>query len=426
MKVLFLCNHTNAVHSGGHQRLRHLLKAIAAVGEVTLVYPIAPPLTDPDLESLRPFCKQMYTFPLSTLAYQRDPCLPLPLFWAVHKLRYMHPLDSALMQHMRSAEANALVADICSQQFDVIWCQRMSSIQMLPPSHGARVIVDLDDLEHRKLHAQLALWKDPPYMIPLYWFEFFKLKKLERSLRKLPYEFAVCSEMDRKAIRQDATAWVIPNGVDLPAERGSSEPGETEPILLFVGLMSYEPNADAALFFAQRVFPLIQRDVPGAKFLIVGRDPTPPVRQLHDGKSIYVTGTVPDVSDYLLKSSVVVVPLRFGGGTRIKILEALAHRKAVVSTTIGAEGIEAKPGTHLLLADSPEDLARSCTLALKDHSLRNRLGEEGFELVRDRYQWKGIERLIGDIVRGGALAAPRRLGAGPWASARQEAAQEGQ
>jgi glycosyltransferase involved in cell wall biosynthesis len=404
MKVLFLCNHTSAIHSGSHQRLRHLLKAIAAVGELTLVYPIAPPLTDPDVEALQPFCKKIYTFPLASLAYQRDPCLPRPLFWTKHKLRYLHPVDSALMQQMRSEEANALVAGICSQRFDLIWCQKLSSIQMLPPSPGARVIVDLDDVEHRKLHAQLELWKDPPHMLPLYWFEFFKLKKLERSLRKLPYEFAVCSEIDRKVIGRDASAWVIPNGIDIPAAPASSDPDKSDPTLLFVGLMSYEPNADAALFFAQRVLPLIQRQVPAVKFLIVGRDPTLPIRQLHNGKSIFVTGTVPDVSEYLLKSSVVVVPLRFGGGTRIKILEALAHRKAVVSTTIGAEGIEAQPGKHLLRADSAEDFAQACTLALKDRCLRNRLGEAGFELVRDRYQWKGIERMIGEIVLGRAVA----------------------
>lgn len=404
MKVLFLCNHTSAIHSGSHQRLRHLLKGIAAVGEVTLVYPIAPPTTDADLEALQPFCKQIFTFPLASLAYQRDPCLPGPLFWTKHKLRYLHPVESAFMQQMRSMEANTLVGDICSQRFDLIWCQRLSSIQMLPPSPGTRVIVDLDDVEHRKLHAQLELRKDPPHMMPLYWFEFLKLKKLECSLRKLPYEFAVCSEIDRRAIGQGASAWVIPNGIDIPVSRGSRESDQTDPILLFVGLMSYEPNVDAALFFAQRVLPLIQRHVPTVKFLIVGKDPTPEIRRLDNGQSVFVTGTVPEVSDYLLKSTVAVVPIRFGGGTRIKILEAMAHRKAIVSTTIGAEGIEAQPGKHLLVADSPEDFAQACTLLLKDDCLRNRLSEEGFKLVRDRYQWRGIERMIGEIVLGHAVA----------------------
>jgi glycosyltransferase involved in cell wall biosynthesis len=113
---------------------------------------------------------------------------------------------------------------------------------------------------------------------------------------------------------------------------------------------------------------------------------------------VFVTGAVQEVADYLRSASAVVVPIRFGGGTRIKILEALAHGKAVVSTTVGAEGIEVESGKHLLLADSPEDLAKACALLLKDSGLRSRLGEQGFCLVQDRYQWKSIERTVEEIV----------------------------
>ncbi len=246
-------------------------------------------------------------------------------------------------------------------------------------------------------------------MIPLQWFEYFKLRKLEHSLHELPYEFGVCSRIDRDDLGRNTKVWVIPNGVDLPARPARKEKENTEPVLVFVGLMSYEPNADAAQFFVQRVLPLLQREVPNIKFLIVGRDPTPAVRQLHDGKSVFVTGTVPDVAEYLLSASVVVVPIRFGGGTRVKILEALAHRKAIVSTTMGAEGIEVQSGKHLLLADSPEDFAKACTRLLKDAALCSRLGEEGFNLVRDCYQWKRIEGMIEDIVLGRAASPPRVL-----------------
>ena len=409
MKVLFLCNNVNALNSGGHQRLSHLLKAIAAVSEITLVYPITHNAIGPDVQALRPFCKKVYTFPLESLAYQRDPLLPGPIFWTWHKLRYLHPVASAFMQQMRSENANAVVAGIGSQRFDLIWCQRISSIQMLPRSPRSRVIVDLDDLEHRKLRNRLQLRKDPPHMIPLQWFEYFKLRKLEHSLHELPYEFGVCSQIDRDDLGRNTKVWVIPNGVDLPARPARKEKENTEPVLVFVGLMSYEPNADAAQFFVQRVLPLLQREVPNIKFLIVGRDPTPAVRQLHDGKSVFVTGTVPDVAEYLLSASVVVVPIRFGGGTRVKILEALAHRKAIVSTTMGAEGIEVQSGKHLLLADSPEDFAKACTRLLKDAALCSRLGEEGFNLVRDCYQWKRIEGMIEDIVLGRAASPPRVL-----------------
>ena len=354
MRVLFLCNLPRDVNSGGHRRLSHVLKGVAGTAEVTLVYPTIDHTISSDLEAVRPYCKHVYTFPFESLAYQQDSRLPVPFFWAMHKLRYLHPATPALMQQLRTTEGNALVADLCSQHFDLIWGQRISSLQMLPFATASRVIIDLDDLEHRSLRSRLRLWKDPPHMVPLQWFEFLKLRRLERSLYELPYEFAVCSETDREAVGTRAKVWVIPNGIDLPTGPKCLRKQNSEPVLVLVGHMSYEPNADGAIFFARRVLPLIQRDVPEVKFLVVGADPPPSVRQLHNGKSVFVTGTVPAVADYLDTASVVVAPIRFGGGTRIKILEALAHRKALVSTTMGAEGIEVQSGKNLLLADSPQ------------------------------------------------------------------------
>jgi polysaccharide biosynthesis protein PslH len=409
MKVLFLCGLPYAVDSGGHQRLRHLLKGLASVGEITLVYPITGSAIGPDLDALRPFCKQVYTFPFESLAYQRDSRLPQPLYWFKHKLRYFHPVTPAAIQQLRSPRARALTAELCSQRFDLIWGQRISSLHMLPRPVTSRVIIDLDDLEHRSLRSRLALRKDPPHMIPLHWFEYFKLRRLEQSLSALPYEFAVCSEPDRKVVGANANVWVIPNGIELPAQKKHLQDENSTPVLLFLGYMAYEPNTDAALFFAKRVLPLIQRGIPRVKFLVVGKDPPPSVCRLNDGKSVVVTGTVPEVADYLSSATVVVVPIRFGGGTRIKILEALAHRKAIVSTTKGAEGIDVQPGRHLLLADSPEDLAKSCTRLLRDSGLRTQLGEDGFCLVRDHYQWECIERLIGDIAVGRAVPHLREL-----------------
>ena len=409
MRVLFLCNLPSAVNSGGHQRLSHLLKGLAAAGEITLVYPTTGGITGPDLDALRPFCKHVYTFPFESLAYQRDSRLPKPFYWIKHKLRYLHPVMPALMQRLRSTEANALVARLCLQKFDLIWGQRISSIQMLPSSLTSRVIIDLDDLEHRSLRSRLLLWKDPPHMIPLNWFEFLKLRRLECSLHELPYEFLVCSEGDREVIGTGVKTWTIPNGIDLPKAPTCLRGENSAPVLLFLGYMAYEPNADGAIFFAQRVLPLIRRDIPDVKFLVVGRDPTSSVSQLHDGKSVFVTGAVPDVTDYLGSSAVVVVPIRFGGGTRIKILEALAHRKAVVSTTKGAEGIAVQSGKHLLIADSPEGFAKACTRLLNDVNLRDQFGDEGFRLIQDRYEWKSIERMIGNIVLGGVAPASGEL-----------------
>ncbi|MGA8871633.1 MAG: hypothetical protein WB460_10880 [Candidatus Acidiferrales bacterium] len=116
-----------AINSGGHQRLSHLLKGVASAGEITLVYPIAGRAIGPDLEAVRPFCKQVCTFPFESLAYQRDSREPRPFYWATHKLRYLRPATPAILQQLSSKEAKALVADLCSQSFDLIWGQRISS-----------------------------------------------------------------------------------------------------------------------------------------------------------------------------------------------------------------------------------------------------------------------------------------------------------
>jgi len=375
----------------------HLLKGVSSAGEVTLIYPTKNEGTDPDLEILRPLCRRVFTFPESSLAARRDSRLPRIIYWLIHKLRYLHPTRSAHMQQHWSKEGNALVATLCSERFDLVWAERITSIQMLPKSLGCRIIIDLDDLEHRRLRWWLRLGKIH-HMTFFSFLEFLKLRRLERGLGMLPYEFSVCSEIDRKALGVDKKVWVVPNGTELPSETERLTPGALGRVLLFVGSMSYEPNEDAAVFFAKRVLPLVRRELPDAKFFIVGRAPTQTVSDLHDGRSVFVSGEVQNLKDYFCGASAVVAPIRFGGGTRIKILEAMAYHKPVISTCVGAEGLEVESGKHLLLADSPREFARGCITLLKDASLCKRIGDQGFRLVRDQYQWSTIENKIREII----------------------------
>jgi len=268
----------------------------------------------------------------------------------------------------------------------------------LPKRLDCRVIVDLDDLEHRKLGRRLR-HGDWDRLLPFRGLEFLKFRRLERNLLNLPYEFVVCSEVDHKFFRESNRVLVVPNGFEQQSAYPSHCAVAPTPIFLFVGTMCYEPNVDAVRFFANAIFPLIRRHEPNARFLIVGHDPTEAVLALKSIPGITVTGTVPSVEDYLRQATVFVAPVRFGGGTRIKILEAMAYGRAVVSTTVGAEGIEVESGKHLLLADRPADFAASCLLLLNDASLRERIGEEGYSLFKKQYTWSRIERHVEDIVR---------------------------
>jgi glycosyltransferase involved in cell wall biosynthesis len=186
------------------------------------------------------------------------------------------------------------------------------------------------------------------------------------------------------------TVPVIPNGVDLDyfAAPPPLETGDTD--IVFTGAMRYRPNSEGAIWFVERVLPLIHRELPDARFSIVGADPPAAVRALADRWGVMVTGTVDDVRPWLQAAHIVVVPLLSGGGTRLKLLEAFAGSRPVVSTRIGAEGIEVRDDHELLLADEPERFARAVIALARAPELRARLTESAIELVRARYQWSAI------------------------------------
>jgi glycosyltransferase involved in cell wall biosynthesis len=144
------------------------------------------------------------------------------------------------------------------------------------------------------------------------------------------------------------------------------------------------------LWFAEAILPLIQREVPQARLYIVGLKPHPRLRTLAGRPGIIITGGVPDVRAYLAPAAVAVVPLRMGGGTRLKVLEAMAMSKAVVSTTVGAEGLSARSGQELLIADAPADFARAVVALLRDPARRAALGQAARTFVSQRFDWPTI------------------------------------
>jgi glycosyltransferase involved in cell wall biosynthesis len=164
--------------------------------------------------------------------------------------------------------------------------------------------------------------------------------------------------------------------------------------------MSWAPNVASTLWFLDEVFPLIKRSAPSARFTVVGRHPPSEVSRHHDGISVNVTGFVDDIRPIVSKQAVFVVPTRVGSGIRIKILEAMAMGKAIVSTSIGCEGIEGVcNGSNILLADDPTEFAHHVIRLMNDRGLRLRLGAAGRQLVSDRYQWSAIAQHFDDLYR---------------------------
>jgi sugar transferase (PEP-CTERM/EpsH1 system associated) len=200
----------------------------------------------------------------------------------------------------------------------------------------------------------------------------------------------VVSEMERQIylkLNPTLDLSVIANGVDISHFRVTPLPTNQNPTILLNGAMSYYPNVDAAGWFVDKIFPLILLRLPSTKLLIVGQNPGEEVQRLARAGQVVVTGSVPDMRDYLSQSNVVVVPLRIGHGTRLKVLEAMAAGRPVVSTSIGAEGLEAQAGKHLLLADDPTHFAANVVDILTKPRVAESIASDARQFVENLYSW---------------------------------------
>jgi glycosyltransferase involved in cell wall biosynthesis len=187
---------------------------------------------------------------------------------------------------------------------------------------------------------------------------------------------------------------VVPNGVDLDFFRPRAGAAPREPsTLLFFGAVDYYPNTEGLLFFLNEVWPRLSARIPRVRLCIVGRRPPASVLA-HRGPDVEITGMVDDIRPYVERAAAVIVPLRIGGGTRLKILEAMAMGKAVVSTSLGAEGLDVVPGRDLLIADDAEGFAARCAELLDDPGRSDRIGAAARRVVETRYGWgASVERL---------------------------------
>jgi glycosyltransferase involved in cell wall biosynthesis len=230
--------------------------------------------------------------------------------------------------------------------------------------------------------------------------DYLKFVKYEKTYLNFYDGIIAMSETDRGFIHHlcgnDLPVHVIPNGVDI--EYFSTSSSEAEPMtLVFTGTMSHPPNDEGIQFFCKEIFPKILAKEPRAKLLIVGSAPSQEVQALADGSRIEVTGFVPDTRPYLTSAAVVIVPLLTGSGTRLKILEAMAMGKAIVSTTIGAEGIDCTHGKNISLADTPEEFSERVLGLMADQNQAKNLGMNARGLACEKYSWKNLSRNLEDI-----------------------------
>ena len=230
-----------------------------------------------------------------------------------------------------------------------------------------------------------------------------------QSQRMFAYEMSVCrearnviavSEIDAAAMRKlygASKVSSVPTGVDV--DYFAPKPQAPIADLVFLGSMDWMPNIDGIMWFVSEVLPLIWKRKPDCSLVIAGRTPSREVVKLAETDSrIQVTGTIPDVRPYLWGSAVSIVPLRIGGGTRLKIYEAMAAKIPVVSTHIGAEGLDVDDGGNIFIADQPADFAERCLTLLENTRERTRIATFAFELIRSRYSWEVVTQRFEDLL----------------------------
>lgn len=257
------------------------------------------------------------------------------------------------------------------------------------PLGGPVPVVLFEHNVEYQIWQRLSAIEPSPLRRALFEVEWRKLRAREAAACAGADLTIAVSEQDRRLLAEiapNATTASIPTGVDtayFTPVAGREQPSR----LVFTGSMDWHPNEDAVLYFADSMLPLIRREVPNISLAVVGRRPTERLRQAGEKHGIIVTGTVDDVRPYIADASVYVVPLRAGGGTRLKIFEALAMGKCVVSTTVGAEGLALTPGREYVAADDPRAFADAVVSLLRDSRRRRAIGQAGRRLVEERYSW---------------------------------------
>jgi len=293
------------------------------------------------------------------------------------------------------------------RQFDVIWANFPFMVDAIPPDLTQNIAVVMDDHESEGLlwrqflrHGSLAKRA----------FAALNLIKLPAFQKRIMSQVAaVLSTSEREATFTRRYAppgvevWTVPNGVDTELFAPAQPDGnKRNAILLCSGLAVYR-NRSAALWFARRMFPQIRREVPDAEFWIVGSHPNREIWRLAETPGIHVTGTVEDVRPYYAMAKVAVAPYRYGEGTKIKVLEAMACGTPVVSTSIGCQGIDVVDGKHLLIADDGVDFSRRVIELLRDPQRAQTLAAAARGLAVEKYSWErlisNLEPKLADLVR---------------------------
>jgi glycosyltransferase involved in cell wall biosynthesis len=296
------------------------------------------------------------------------------------------------------------------EQVDIIYVDLLVMAQYVDPALKIPSFVDLHDSMTLMARRMLDVERNWRRRLALH-LHMFRIRMLEGALGRTFNLVVTNSTVDEQVIRELCGATntlTITNGVDMQYFAPETAPGNNDKVV-FTGVMGYAPNEDAAMYFAEEIFPLVKEKRPSAEFWIVGSEPSEKVRALAKMPGVHVTGKVDDVRPYVRSAAVFVSPLRIGSGVKNKILAAMAMKKATVATTLSIDGLNLANNREVLLADEPKDFADKVLQLLTDREAAQQLGANGLARVQGQYSWTAMGEAMDSAIRSVLITRNGRL-----------------
>ena len=373
---------------GGKLRTWHMMRHLAARHDITYLSFADSTQTEADRLGMRAVCSRLETVP------RTDTAKGTWRFYADAAGYLVDAAPYAVAKYRAAAYRTRVEELLATGQFEAVVCDFLPPIVNLPERLPCPSILFTHNVEAEiwRRHAEQAANPASNYLMTQQWKRMLRFEAA--ALARFDLVLAV-SEADGHTFgrlypgRLRAPVHVVQTGV----ETDFFTPAETEPgpaHMVFTGSMDWLPNEDGMTYFCREILPKIRESEPDATLSIIGRAPTPAVRRLADIPGVEVTGRVDDVRPHIARGAVYIVPLRIGGGTRLKIFEAMAMAKAVVSTTVGAEGLPVTSGRDIEIADEPSRFARAVVHLIRDTGARRAIEAAARRLVVDKYDWSAV------------------------------------
>jgi glycosyltransferase involved in cell wall biosynthesis len=401
LNILFLSQENPYPPDGGHYiRTYNVLKLLAERHKIYFVATADNDWRSQNKSGLEELCETVDIFIPGHRAAR------LKFFWSLF-LNLFSPLPFSVSKNFSKKVSTRITRLIAEKNIDLV------HVDILPLAYYYQDFKDLPkilvnhNVESLRLFRWMKIEKNIFKKIYLY-LQYRKLSHFEKTICPQFDRCIVVSEEDKKLLQELCSSnnfVILPNGVDTQYYQGQNHRKVVENSMIWVGGMRFAYNGDAVDYFLEEIFPLLREKIPQIKISFIGNFPTSKLLKYSKNyKNLIVHGFVDDIRPQMMEAAVFFAPIRIGSGTKLKVLNAMALEKAVITTTIGAEGIDAAPGIDLMIADTPQDFAAKTIYLLQHPEEASQMGKRGRKVIEKYYDWQAIgktmQRIYDEVAKG--------------------------